>query len=184
MLSKFLAYEPARHALESVMRIQAVKRWHMIDTTRTQNLAEHSANVAMLAMLIALTASIEFFDTYTHVGAVALVHDLPEAFTGDIPSHTKKMLSGVDALERLVTPRHFILEARTSTMMLIKMCDIADGIRFIRLHGVDMTAVHAQKGLEEQMLKIFQSAKNDYDWPDHVIQHVKDHLIFYAYEHS
>jgi HD superfamily phosphodiesterase len=166
------------------MRIQAVKRWHMIDTTRTQNLAEHSANVAMLAMLIASTTTIEFFDTYTYVGAVALVHDLPEAFTGDIPSHTKKMLSGVDALEKLVTPRNFILEARASTMILIKMCDIADGIRFIRLHGVDMTAAHAQEGLEEQMLKIFDSAKSQWNWPDHVIKHVKDYLIFYSYERS
>lgn len=61
MLSKFQAYGRERHALESIMRIQAVKRWHMIDTTRTQNLAEHSANVAMLAMLIALSAPIEFF---------------------------------------------------------------------------------------------------------------------------
>lgn len=170
--------------LESVMRIQAVKRWHMIDTTRTQNLAEHSANVAMLAMLIVLTAPIEFFDTYTYVGAVALVHDLPEAFTGDIPSHTKKLIQGVDALEKLVTPRGFILEARTSTMMLIKMCDIADGIRFIRLHGVDMTAGHAQEGLEEQILKIFQSAEQEYHWPAHVITHVKDYIMFYAYERS
>jgi len=184
MLSKFLAYEPSRHALESVMRIQAVKRWHMIDTTRTQNLAEHSANVAMLAMLIASTTTIEFFDTYTYVGAVALVHDLPEAFTGDIPSHTKKMIDGINVLERLVTPRNFILEARTSTMMLIKMCDIADGIRFIRLHGVDMTAAHAQEGLEEQMLKIFESAEHEYDWPKHIITHVKDYLVFYAYERS
>lgn len=184
MLDKFLAYGPERHALESVMRIQAVKRWHMIDTTRTQNLAEHSANVAMLAMLIASTAPIESFDTYSYVGAVALVHDLPEAFTGDIPSHTKKLLGGVDELEKIVTPRNFILEARTSTMMLIKMCDIADGIRFIRLHGVDMTAVHAQKGLEEQMAKIYHAAEFDYEWPKHVITHVKDYLMFYAYEHS
>lgn len=184
MLNKFLAYGPERHSLESVMRIQAVKRWHMIDTTRTQNLAEHSANVAMLAMLIALTAPVEFFDTHTHVGAVALVHDLPEAFTGDIPSHTKKMFGGVDALEEIVTPRNFILEARSSTMMLIKMCDIADGVRFIRLHGVDMTAVHAQKGLEEQMIKIYHSAEHEHSWPKHVVTHVKDHLMFYAYERS
>ena len=184
MLNKFLAYGPERHMLESVMRIQAVKRWHMIDTTRTQNLAEHSANVAMLAMLIALNSPIEFFDTYHYVGAVALVHDLPEAFTGDIPSHTKKMLSGVSALEKLVTPRDFFLEARTSTVMLLKMCDLADGIRFVRLHGVDMTASHAQEGLEEQILKIFESAKDEHHWPEHVIAHVKDYIMFYAYEHS
>ncbi len=184
MLNKFLAYGPERHALEAVMRAQAVKRWHMIDTTRSQNLAEHSANVAMLAMLISMTAPIEFFDTYTYVGAVALMHDLPEAFTGDIPSHTKKLLHGVDELEKTVTPKNFTLERRTSTAMLIKMCDIADGIRFIRLHGVDMTAAHAQEGLEEQILQIFDVAVTGYLWPEHVVNHVKDHIMFYAYERS
>lgn len=184
MLNKFLAYGPEHHTLEAVMRIQAVKRWHMIDTTRTQNLAEHSANVAMLAMLIAMTAPIEFFDTYTHVGAVALVHDLPEAFTGDIPSHTKKYLTGVDALEKAVTPAGFRMECRSSTAMLIKMCDIADGIRFIRLHGVDMTAAHAQEGLEDQIIKIFDSAAAEYHWPTHVMDHVKEYIMFYAYERS
>lgn len=184
MLSKFQAYGRERHALESIMRIQAVKRWHMIDTTRTQNLAEHSANVAMLAMLIALSAPIEFFDDPILAAAVGLVHDLPEAFTGDIPSHTKKMLEGFDGLEKAVTPSGFALSARPSTIMLVKMCDIADGIRFIRLHGVDMTAVHAREGLEDQMLKILQSAEHDHCWPEHVIIHVKDHVMFYAYEHS
>lgn len=184
MLSKFLAYGNKRHTLESIMRVQAVKRWHMIDTTRTQNLAEHSANVAMLAMLVALTAPIEFFDDPVHVAVVGLLHDLPEAFTGDIPSHTKKMLGGIDTLEKLVTPHEFTLETRASTAMLVKMCDIADGIRFIRLHGVDMTAAHAQEGLEDQILKIFESAKQGHHWPEHVIAHVKDHIMFYAYERS
>ena len=184
MLDKFLAYGKERHALEAVMRIQAVKRWHMIDTTRTQNLAEHSANVAMLAMLIAATAPINSFDTHTYVGAVALAHDLPEAFTGDIPSHTKKRLQGVDGLEKIVTPSLFVLECRTSTSILIKMCDIADGIRFIRLHGVDMTAAHAQEGLEEQILRIFDSAISEHQWPEHLINHVRDHIMFYAYERS
>lgn len=184
MLDKFLAYGPERHSLESVMRIQAVKRWHMIDTTRTQNLAEHSANVAMLAMLIAHTAPAGIFDLYTDVGAVALVHDLPEAFTGDIPSHTKKMIGGVDDLEKLVTPKNFIFECRPSTKILVKMCDIADGIRFIRLHGIDMTAAHAQEGLEDQILKIFDRAVVEHHWPEHVIAHVKDYIMFYAYERS
>lgn len=68
--------------------------------------------------------------------------------------------------------------------MLIKMCDIADGIRFIRLHGVDMTAAHAQEGLEDQIIKIFDSAAAEYHWPTHVMDHVKEYIMFYAYERS
>ena len=38
--SKFLAYGPDRQAVETVMRLHSVKRWHMIDTTRQQTLAD------------------------------------------------------------------------------------------------------------------------------------------------
>ena len=185
MLNKFLAYESERHALESVMRLQAVKRWHMIDTTRQQTLAEHSANVAMLAMLIAKTAPIEWFDTYTHVAGAALVHDLPEAFTGDIPSHTKKYVEGIDELENKLTHVVFKnIDINEHTKLLIKLCDIADGIRFIRLHGVDMTANHAQDGLEEQMDTKFSTAVSALEWPPHLLEHVRSNLVFYAYEAS
>jgi len=183
-MSEFLAHEPKWHAMETIMRIQAVKRWHMIDTSRVQTLAEHSANVALLAMLIARTAPAEFFDSYSHVACYALLHDAPEAFTGDIPTHTKRHLTGIDELENKFTHTLWKLEARTSTVMLTKMCDIADGIRFIRLHGVDLTGVHAQDGLAEKFAAIFKTAKEDYGWPQHVLDHVKSNLVFYAYERS
>lgn len=181
-ITEFLAYGPERHALETVMRLQAVKRWHMVDYTRTQTLAEHSANVALLAMLIARTAPIEWFDTHTVVAAAALVHDTPEVFTGDIPSHTKRHLPGVRDLEARVSHVNFHVEANVHTRRLIKLCDLADGIRFIRLHGVDITAVHAQEGLEDQLAARFEEVKEI--WPDHLVIHVRDHVLFYSYERS
>lgn len=180
MLNKFLAYEPKRHALESVMRLQAVKRWHMIDTTRAQTLAEHSANVAMLVLLISKTAPINFFSG--HAVIAALVHDLPEAFTGDIPSHTKKYLDGIHELEHATMNKVFDIDMNDHDRLLIKLCDLADGIRFIRLHGVDMTADHARDGLEAQMQVKFDKDIVALEWPEHLVSHVKDHLVFYAYE--
>lgn len=184
MLNDFLAYDREYHATETVMRMHAVKRWHMIDTTRVQTLAEHSANVALLAMLIAKTAPIEWFDTYVVVAAAALVHDIPETFTGDIPSHTKRRLDDIKLgqLEREVTPSVFDIAFNDHTRRLIKLCDIADGIRFIRLHGVDLTAAHARVGLERQFNGHFIEASVDMEWPDHLFDHVRNNLMFYAYE--
>ncbi len=181
-MNPFLAYGEDKRALETVMRLHSVKRWHMIDTTRQQTLAEHSANVALLAFLIAKTAPIEFFDTYAAVTAAALIHDVPEAFTGDIPSHTKRELSGIEELEQRVGATEFQVEVNENTRMLIKLCDLADGIRFIRLHGVDMTAQHARGGLEAQMVKRLQVASEDLNWPQHLLEHVTDNLSFYIYE--
>jgi len=182
MSNDFLAYGSDRHALETVMRVQAIKRWHMIGTSRIQTLAEHSANVAMLVMLITKTATIEFFDTYTHAACYALLHDVSEAFTGDIPSPTKKHLAGIDELEYRTTHPDWKIYARASTVLLTKMCDLADGIRFIRLYGVDITGVHAKTGLEEKFKEVFKIATLDHLWPEHIIEHVRNNLVFYAYE--
>lgn len=179
-----LTYGSERHAVETVMRIHAVKRWHMIDTTRQQTLAEHSANVALLAMMIAATSPIFMFDTGPVVAAAALVHDIPEAFTGDIPTHTKKHLEGLDDLEESVTHPIFTLEVSGATALLIKICDLADGIRFIRLHGVDLTARHAREGLEAQYHAKIDEARNVQQWSEAVVKHVRDTANFYAYENS
>jgi hypothetical protein len=180
MLTDFLAYNKDNQAVETVMRMHAVKRWHMIDTTRVQTLAEHSANVALLAMMIAKTAPIEWFDTFAVVAAAALVHDVPETFTGDIPSHTKRHLDDklLGDLENAVTHPVFNVEINHHTKRLIKLCDIADGIRFIRLHGVDLTAAHARAGLEKQLKEHLLASS----WPPPLFSHVHRLITTYAYE--
>lgn len=166
------------------MRLSAVKRWHMIDTTRNQNLAEHTANVGLLSWTIAHTSPQMFFDPDLTLRS-AMVHDLGEAFLGDVPTHSK-LLIGKDLLaaaEASVLPAIFQRQAAnpdSPEYLLLKLCDLADGIRFIRLHGVDMTADHAQRGLEEQFrVKLFDSGLL---WPDNVWKHVHAAVVFYAYE--
>ena len=181
---KFYAYGKERAGIEAVMRFHAVKRWHMIDTTRQQTLAEHSANVAVLAFYIAVTAPGMFFGGASHVAAYALLHDMAEVFTGDIPSHTKTELRGVQQLEDDTLPSLFRVEHSPNVRILTKMCDLADGIRFIRLHGVDITATHAKTGLEQQLRNWEAKAHTIECWPEHVFKYAFDAIRFYAYEHS
>jgi hypothetical protein len=178
------AYGKERREVESVMRFGAVKRWHMIDTTRQQTLAEHSANVAALAYLVAVRSPLMFFGPAQNVACHALLHDMPEVFTGDIPSHTKKYLSGIDYLEDTVTPAAFKYGVRccSNVALMIKICDLVDGIRFIRLHGVDVTAKHAMVGLEAQLKDRLATAITE--WPVAVFERALDITHFYAYEHA
>lgn len=166
------------------MRLSAVKRWHMIDTTRMQTLAEHTANVSLLGWLIAHTCPAIHFDPASLLLG-AMVHDLAEAFLGDIPTHSKPLIgkAAISGAEATVLPAIFqaqILKPGTPEHALLKLCDIADGIRFIRLHGVDVTARHAQQGLEEQWCARLEEAHAE--WPINVWSHVFDYLNFYAYE--
>lgn len=183
-LDTFYAYGRDNVGLEAIMRLQAVKRWHMIDTTRQQTLAEHTANVGMLAYWIAHNTPGLWFGPSVYVLKHAMLHDMGEVFVGDIPSHTKRFLTGVDELESRTLPVDFHDDnAGDPIKLLVKMCDLADGIRFIRLHGVDVTARHAQQGLERQV-----QARNEqairHNWPEIVLKFVRETTLFYAYEHS
>lgn len=185
MFDDFFAYNGEYRGTETVMRLQSVKRWHMIETTRIQTLAEHSANVALLAMLIAKTAEIESFNTYTTVATAALCHDLAEVFTGDIPTHSKDYLEGLDELEHQLLPAAFTgIEITESTRALIKLCDLADGIRFIRIHGVDKMAVNARVGLEDRLMTLFETCRTTLEWPPHLSTHVRFHVMLYAHGHT
>lgn len=183
--SSHLAF-PQFPETEAVIRLQAVKRWHMIETTRTQTLAEHTANVALLAWSIARTSPGAYFQSNTALIG-ALLHDLGETFMGDIPTHTKRAIGKeiVDSVESGVLPETYSLALDQVTLdehLLIKLCDLADGIRFIRLYGIDGTARHAQEGLEEQLTAKMHEA--DQSWSDAIYQHVRKQVMFYAYEQA
>lgn len=188
--SKFLAYGESRHPLEVIMRMQAVKRWHMIEMGgRTQTLAEHSCNVATLAFLIAVTAPLNFFQSAYGIAVAAMFHDGEETFIGDIQTHVKRHLNslGGDLKELESDLMPFVLKHPMDCMgrdckMLIKLCDLADGIRFIRSHGKDITALHAQQGLEKQFEDLKQHCIGDCEWPRNVYDKVVETLTFYIYE--
>lgn len=166
--------------LEAVTRFQSIKRWHMIDTTRTQSIAEHSANVALLAYHIAITSPEVYFGSGETVLAPALFHDLPEVFVGDIPTHTKKHLTGLIQLEDLLTPPEFKCDASDQVHALVKLCDLADGIRFIERYGVDRVAIFATEGLRVQLKARLVSARAN--WPEHVFNHVDDKISTYVHQ--
>lgn len=183
MAPEFQAYQKEDPALEAVMRFHAVKRWHMIDTTRTQTLAEHSANVALLAFYIAKEAPGMFFGPSEAVAVAGLIHDVPEVFMGDIPTVTKPHLNSIAVknLEFMLTPPPFVERADDNTKLLVKLCDLADGIRFIRNHGVDVTARHAEAGLSQQFIAKLAHMRTI--WPEEVAAFVTHAVNFYAYEY-
>lgn len=179
----FFIHSKEWRGIESIARLRDVKRWHMVGTSQAQSLGEHSANVALLAAMIAYTAPIFWFDNHTSIALVALTHDIAEVFTGDIPSHTKQYLSGMEDLEDKVThpTLEWGIEITYRSKMLIKICDIADGIRFIRSYGVGSAAARARTWLEDKLTEKFNQLSVDC-WPEHVISHVRRNVVFYIYE--
>ena len=69
-------------------RLKNTMRHCMVSETRQESVAEHSWRIALMAML--LKGEESFADTDTDkVIQMCLIHDLGEAFTGDIPTFLK-----------------------------------------------------------------------------------------------
>lgn len=82
-----------KHML-AALRMQSVTRWHIVNTTRRQNLAEHSLNVGIIASRIAtLMAGLNHYEA-CYWGCI---HDIEEVVVGDTPSHVKAMLRAKQA---------------------------------------------------------------------------------------
>jgi hypothetical protein len=172
---------PADAGIETVIRFGEVSRWHMIRTDRRQTLAEHSANVALLAMYLARTAPDMYFGSGDSIAAAALTHDIEEVFTGDIPTPVKRYLTGLSELEKALRPEAmYPVQVTDRARELIKVCDLADTLRFIHVHGKGRVAKHAEAGIGSAM--VAKAAEAWKIWPRIVAQHVFQSIYLYVYE--
>lgn len=134
------------HMIRDALRAEDVIRYHMVRTKRTQNLAEHSFNVAVIAAAIAeeLRLTREEINQITYI---ALTHDLDEVFTGDVPSHTKAALRerGTDWS---VLEGNFPVDHTKNSHWIVKIADVVESIRFLRWNG---EGPHAMEVLQQQL---------------------------------
>ena len=74
-----------------VNRMKLINRWALMQNTYTENIAEHSHSVAVIAHALALIGNKEFSKNYdeSRVALLALYHDTTEVITGDMPTPVK-----------------------------------------------------------------------------------------------
>jgi 5'-deoxynucleotidase YfbR-like HD superfamily hydrolase len=130
--------------LRQKLRASHVKRWHIVECTRNQTVAEHSFNVAILAEEICnlINADEQFKNL---VRQYAIHHDIPEIALGDLPTSVKSVFGEeaiveVNNISKTLDP----LSAVDSPMAyrVVKLADLLDSVIFLAQHGV---GTHAKK---------------------------------------
>ena len=68
-----------------------INRWALMKNTRSENLCEHSADVAAIAHAIAVLKNLRFGGSVNaeRAAVLGLYHDMPEIITGDMPTPVK-----------------------------------------------------------------------------------------------
>jgi len=79
------------HFFAHLSRMKLINRWPLMRNIRTENVQEHSLQVAMVAHALALIRN-KYFDgdlDPNQVATIAMFHDVSEVITGDLPTPVK-----------------------------------------------------------------------------------------------
>jgi len=133
-------YDPLAYRTTDLLGLADVHRWGVIKMNRTQSVAEHSFNVAVIAMELAERLGHD--DIERDILWWSLIHDAPETLSGDIDGKFKRdypsVSEAVHEAEAMAFP-WFVDEAPnkyTVVNAIVKLADKIEAIQFIRTWGV------------------------------------------------
>lgn len=72
-------------------RMKYIDRWGLMNNTRTENISEHSLEVALLAHALVTVANVRFGEHLNadRAAVIGIFHDASEIITGDMPTPVK-----------------------------------------------------------------------------------------------
>lgn len=79
------------HYFAMLSRMKYINRWGLMRNTRSENICEHSLDVALIAHALATLGNKRFGKSYSceRVALLAMFHDVSEIITGDMPTPVK-----------------------------------------------------------------------------------------------
>lgn len=92
-------------------RMKYINRWALMRNTQSENIAEHSNDVAAIAHAIAIIKNTRFNGNVNadRAAVLGLYHDMPEIITGDMPTpvkyHSKAMRKEFEEVENIACER-------------------------------------------------------------------------------
>lgn len=161
--------------LQDLLNLAIVPRWSIVPHRRSQSVAEHSFRVAAIALEITRGINRGMF----HPSAVllehrvllwALVHDGPEAETGDIPSTIKKQLPEgiISSMERNLCS-WYDAEFKwvpAQERSIVKIADKVEELLFMTEWGVSIAAAPVILRTRGEIDQCINEATAKWGWID------------------
>jgi len=130
-------------SLNDIYRLGTLNRWQIVDTSRQQNVAEHMYFVSIITMELCKYLEITQKHDILRYVRWALMHDVPEVLTGDLPTPIKKIipagkLKGIEAKsggiyrEYISTDRPYDDEL---LLHIVKIADLIEAREFLIRYG-------------------------------------------------
>lgn len=104
------------HFYAMLFRMRNIERWALMRNMFSENLSEHSLEVAFIAHALAVISNQRFGTSYNpeKAAAAALFHDVPEIITGDLPTPVKYYNSQIKSAYRQIER-----EAKENLLLLL-----------------------------------------------------------------
>ena len=148
--------------IDKLMDLHYTQRWTLVGTNKESTVASHSFNVAMIAMDIRKRMFNTSDASEMEVCFFALIHDVKETYTGDMPTPTKARIKeeGVD-VNALDFGFGDELEPSKKIKSIIKAADLIENYLFIKGHGTGTRATVAKDEVGERLSKFLSESADD-----------------------
>lgn len=152
------------------LRLGHVKRWNIVNTTREQTVAEHSALVQLIALdVLRLYSPNALAELQFQTMRWALWHDVPEVFIGDMPTPIKneieKLHGGVfDEIEKSVCPEysHVLRETPEVSRLIVKFADMFEACNFLSENGAGPRATEVMYGIGKRISDFIEELEDGF----------------------
>lgn len=137
-------------SLVDFCNLDTIKRWQIVETSKTQSVAEHTMNVMFIADWIWQTLHDEEYERTEDIQMVnwdirrmvmeaVLYHDVDELITGDIPTPIKAMIPKDSLKSRIegLLPEVANNKFPAAVLDMVKLADLLEASSFLERYGVD-----------------------------------------------
>lgn len=174
----------SENQLLDLLALSHVPRWTIIATSRQQSVAEHSYRVAVIAQFI--VDRIKNINDRNGMTLLrwAIMHDGPEAKTGDVPTPFKRMLNeagGYDVHEAKACGWYSLEKGMVPAVKksIVSLADTVEAISFISKWGIGEMAKRITDEMKKRLVLEAEAFEEEFDVDGivHMVQYLVNNVL-------